>query len=75
MVRRDGGGCLHPQEPYSLRSGHIDDPRNAKRLGGVFDYIFSLAWEAGLAILKLATIIFAAGGFTAGRGGSGCFWK
>ena len=38
-------GCLHPREPYSLKSGHTGDPRNAfpkpgDRLGGIFDYIF-----------------------------------
>lgn len=37
---------------------------------------FFPAREAGLAILKLAAVIFAAGGFTtAAEGCSGCFWK
>lgn len=80
MVRRDGGGCLRPWEPYSLKSGHISDPRHVSsqpghRLGGIFDYIFLRLGKAKLAILKLAAIAFAARGFAAGCGGSGCFWK
>lgn len=44
-VRGERSVCLNPQELYSLKSGHIVDPRNVSsqpddHLGGVFDCIF-----------------------------------
>ena len=68
------GSCIPLDQGISVIQ-KMPLPSQAIGLEASLITFFSLAREARLVILKLAAVIFAAGGFTAGRRSSGCFWK